>query len=126
MNDTNVSSTAVTDKTTRLMYGSISYAILGVCVFALNFPIFLAVMMYKKLREKEYIIVAGLALSDAIDGATYVVVGVSRVFLFLNHQGKPETDEHFSRYQSKDDRLYCTVPTYTADCSAWKFSEKMV
>ena len=64
------------------------YTPIGFLIFVMNLPIFLAVAIYKKLRyQKEYIVVASLALADAINGFGYLVAGAYRSILILQGEG---------------------------------------
>ena len=77
------------DQVFGLQVGFLIYTPIGLMVFAMNLPIFLVVAIYKKLRhQKEYIMVASLALADSINGFGYLVAGVWRSILIEQKEGK--------------------------------------
>ena len=84
----NSSTSALEEERRSLLLGFVFYGIMGSIVAILNPPIFLCVLIYRKLRkEKEFIIVAGLALADAIDGSTYVLQSLSSIRLLFSGKG---------------------------------------
>ena len=75
-------------KKAEYLVGFLVYVFVGLAVFSLNMPIFLAVAIYEKLRaHKEYVVVAALALADAMDGALMVLAGALRSRMIVRGEG---------------------------------------
>ena len=70
------------------LYGAVFRLLMASAVLTVNVPIFVAISNFEKLREqKEYVMVAGLALADIIDGATYLCAGMARLLLIYTGKG---------------------------------------
>lgn len=63
-----------------LVVSWVLYGVEGCILTVTNFPIVLAVLLYSKLRQqKEFVIIAALALADGIAGFGFLLAAIGRI-----------------------------------------------
>uniref|UniRef100_A0A914VI77 G-protein coupled receptors family 1 profile domain-containing protein n=1 Tax=Plectus sambesii TaxID=2011161 RepID=A0A914VI77_9BILA len=68
--------------------GFMIYGVEGLIMTVTNFPVVFAIAMYKQLREqKEFVIVAGLALADGLYGFGFLIAAFGRIIAIEQGNG---------------------------------------